>query len=335
MLKNLNKLHITIILVIIVSTLIILFEILDLYSDRSMTVKVMSFNILNSEKDVGGVKDWSDRSLFVANIIRNHSDIAGLQEVLRDQKNSIEFLLDPMWGHIGTGRDGGDDGEYCSIFYSKERFEADEYGTFWFSNRPDVPDTKPGKKWGSPDQKRICTWARFIEKSSGRGFYFYNLHLSHNGGATNPQLNRRKSVMLLQERIQNRRHGDDPFIITGDFNAKPTEESSIGLMLGRTYISEIYLPDIDPRLPEETITFTTEPLITCKDTWITAYPERPFEKTSHGGDGGEGRGRRIDYIFVQEDVGVIGANILRFAEGGYYPSDHYPITAHVSIQFLN
>lgn len=311
-----------------------LMEIFELYSESTVSVRVMSFNILNSGKDVDGVRGWSDRSLAVTNIIRDHSDIAGLQEVLKDQKEAIQLLLGPLWGHIGVGRDDGDeDGEYCSIVYSRERFEVDEHGTFWFSDRPDVAGTKPGKTWGSPKQKRICTWGRFVERGTGRGFYLYNLHLSHNRGAARPLLYRRKSVMLLHERVRNRNHQDEPFVITGDFNAAPTEEGSIGLMLGRTYVSERYLPDIEHPRREETISLTIEPSIACKDTWAFSHRESPNEKTFHGGRGEHGKGWRLDYIFVQSNVGIVKADVLRFSEAGYYPSDHYPITASLLLLY--
>ncbi len=333
--------RITFIVIVIINLLFLsscetvrdLLEILGIYAERSLRVKIISFNILNSGRDgkVDDVEDWNDRSDFVTNIIKNKSDIAGLQEVLNDQKVAIEFLLPPNWGHIGVGRDDGEDeGEYCSIFYSKERFTVDENGTFWFSDNPDEAGSKSDASWGNPSHKRICTWGRFIEKSSERGFYVYNLHLSPNSGADDPILNRMKSIVLLQERIKDRSHPEDPFIVTGDFNAEPTEISSIGLMGGPV--------DVPPWVPTPTIPWLPEPLIKSKDSWAVSQCdeleedcEELQEMTFHDGEGGEGIGSRIDYIFVRDDVLVIGTNILRFTVGGYYPSDHYPIFASLSL----
>ncbi|MCZ6776458.1 MAG: endonuclease, partial [Ignavibacteria bacterium] len=61
------------------------------------------------------------------------------------------------------GRDDGKTvGEYSAILYLSDRFCADEEGTFWFSETPEIPGSR---NWGN-SIPRICTWMRLVEKAS-------------------------------------------------------------------------------------------------------------------------------------------------------------------------
>ena len=45
-----------------------------------------------------------------------------------------------------------------------------------------------------------------------------------------------------------------------------------------------------------------------------------------------GDGDKIDYILVTPDTEVSDATIVRTNRDGRYPSDHYPVTARVSLK---
>ena len=60
--------------------------------------------------------------------------------------------------------------------------------------------------------------------NNGKGFYFYNVHLDHVS-----QSSREKSAVLIAERIKNRKHPEDMFILTGDFNAAETNPAVLYL----------------------------------------------------------------------------------------------------------
>jgi len=53
----------------------------------------------------------------------------------------------PEYGEVGVGRDDGKTvGEYSAILYLSDRYCADEEGTFWFSETPEIPGSKD---WGN------------------------------------------------------------------------------------------------------------------------------------------------------------------------------------------
>jgi endonuclease/exonuclease/phosphatase family metal-dependent hydrolase len=134
-------------------------------------------------------------------------DLAGLQEPLAFQLEDLVSDL-PDYAILGVGRDDGDrEGEYAAILYRRDRLRAVDFGTFWFSDTPDVPGSAT---WGNVCV-RICTWAVFEDLSSGRRFGHYNVHLDHES-----QPSRERSADLLLSRLAQR---DLTSIVTGDFNA--------------------------------------------------------------------------------------------------------------------
>ena len=46
---------------------------------------------------------------------------------------------------------------------------------------------------------------------------------------------------------------------------------------------------------------------------------------------GQTKGDKIDYVLVQPGTTVLDASIVRTAEGGHYPSDHFPVTARIQL----
>ncbi len=118
-------------------------------------------------------KYWTNRRQLAFDVIRRYRpDLIGLQEAFRTQ---LDDLLNQFsqYSFVGTGRFGGEQGEYCAILYLTDRFKLLEQGTFWFSETPQTPGSIG---WGSK-LPRTCTWARLIDKNTSRAFYLYNVHL--------------------------------------------------------------------------------------------------------------------------------------------------------------
>jgi len=267
-------------------------------------LRVMSFNIrYGSAGD--GQNRWPSRRETVFDVIRKQqSDVVGMQEALRFQIDEIRQAL-PAYGEIGVGRDDGKTkGEYSAILYRLDRFKVGDSGTFWLSDTPEVVGSN---QWGGACV-RICTWARLIEKKSGRAFYIFNLHLDHVS-----QPSRENSAALLVQRIFSRKH-IEPFIVTGDFN---TGENNpvITYLKGKTALG----------LPNSAASKSPVPMV---DTFRTLHPDVKDVRTAHGFRGGR-KGYKIDYVLAPRTVEVLEAQILYDNIDGRYPSDHYPVTARL------
>ena len=72
-----------------------------------------------------------------------------------------------------TGEDNVERRHFNPIFYKTDKFEVLESGSFWYSETPNVPNTKFSDSY-SP---RMCNWAHFRVKATGKEFYYFNTHL--------------------------------------------------------------------------------------------------------------------------------------------------------------
>jgi endonuclease/exonuclease/phosphatase family metal-dependent hydrolase len=262
-----------------------------------MEINVISYNIrYGSAND--GKRCWKNRRPFLIELLKIHNpDLIGVQEALRFQLDEIRSDL-PNYGEVGAGRDDGKtSGEYAALLYRTDRFGVSESGTFWFS---DTPDAAGSKSWGNRIP-RVCSWALLVDKITKKGIYHYNVHLDHWS-----QYSREKSIELLIDKICRRTY-KYPVIITGDFNVverNPVIRSLKGLI-------RVEKPGFVP----------------FNDAYRKIHP-RGFCGT-YNFFGGFRFGPRIDYIFTSPDLLVRGVEIIRTSFGGMYPSDHFPVKAHL------
>ena len=266
--------------------------------NKSTNLRVMSFNIRNGRANDGD-NSWKHRKEFAADIIRDAKlDVVGLQEAFRFQLDDLRKQL-PEFEEAGEGRDGGEKGEYSAILFRGDRFTKLESGTFWLSDTPEVKS----RHWGNR-YLRVCTWVRLKVNKTSQCFYVYNTHFDHQS-----QNARMKSSQLIAKRISTREH-QDPFLVTGDFNA---DESNPVIL---------YLKGKSTQLPASPIQVV--------DSFRKLHPN---EKMVGTGGGFEGRsdGKKIDYVFVQPNVNVIQASIIRTNREGKFPSDHSPVMAELRL----
>lgn len=186
-------------------------------SAQAQVLKVGSYNIRykNKEDSVKG-NGWERRCPSLFNQIYWESpDIFGTQEVLHGQ---LQDLVDGLGGYrwIGVGRDDGKTaGEYAAIFYNPERIELLEQGNFWLNETPD----RPALGWDAACI-RICTWGHFLDRQTGKDFFFLNLHMDHVGIKA-----RSESAKLVMQRITEMTDGGKKLaVLTGDFNVSQEDE---------------------------------------------------------------------------------------------------------------
>jgi len=255
---------------------------------------VMTFNLRRASV-FDGPDAWKYRRGRAAEAIRaGNPDFVGTQEASCAMMRELAAML-PDFGWLGEGRRGGERDETNAILYRYDRWVPAEAGTFWLSGTPGRPGSRG---WGAL-LPRICTWALFRSRQDpGMLFAVFNAHLDHVS-----RLARRLGAALAAERLlELRRRTGAPAALTGDFNAAP--ESEPLLLLTR--------PPYD--------------LINVYE----AYPGGPgaVGPTYHGFRG-RGFGGPIDGIFATPDCAVEAVAVDRNKYGGRYPSDHFPVVAHL------
>ncbi|MBI4811682.1 MAG: endonuclease/exonuclease/phosphatase family protein, partial [Ignavibacteriales bacterium] len=202
---------------LIFSLLVSLFLFTNQSSSQSScdsTFRVMSFNIrYNNPGD--SLNSWQYRKERVAQLIRYHkADVCGLQEALTDQIHDLTSLL-PDFAWYGVGReDGKSTGEYCPIFYRRNRFQLIQHGTFWLSP---FPDSVGSRGWDAALPRRV-TWGCLEEHKTGKIFFVMNTHFDHKGETA-----RRMSASLLLDSVKSK-IAYAPVIVTGDFNSDDSSD---------------------------------------------------------------------------------------------------------------
>ncbi|MEO1029993.1 MAG: endonuclease/exonuclease/phosphatase family protein [Bacteroidota bacterium] len=252
---------------------------------NAQSFSVMTYNIkLDYPKE--GQNSWKNRKAFLTDQIRfQEPDVLGVQEALPNQMKEMDSLL-ADYSYIGVGRDDGhNEGEYSAIFYKKERFNVLKSGTFWLSETPE----KVSMGWDAVCN-RICTYALMEDKVSKSKFWTFNTHFDHVG-----KVARKKSAVLIIEKIKELNQNNRAVLLMGDFNMEPNHESI-------SYIKG-----------------------TLKDSKRVSRLQFGPEGTFNGFHFDRPVTRRIDYIFVSEKIKVNKYAVLSDSWNLQYPSDHLPV----------
>ena len=259
----------------------------------SQDLKVMTYNIrlsLESDKE----NAWDNRKEdALALMSYYHPDYFGVQEAVPQQMVDIKTNLKD-YDYVGVGRDDGKkQGEYSAVFYDRNKLEVLKSGTFWLSETPE----KPSKGWDAA-YNRVCTYAFFKIKKSGKKFLAMNLHFDHVGDVA-----RVNSSKLILEKIKELNPQNLPLTLTGDFNL--TDDTEPIKIISQSLDNVFY----HSRKPHYGPVGT-----------FTAFDVNTVPKD------------RIDYIFVKGFEVQSNRTINDRRENLLYPSDHYPILAEISFK---
>lgn len=272
----------------------------------------LSVGQYNIRYDNSGDKDkgngWDVRLPRIASLIHYEGwDVIGIQEALHHQYKDLQRELND-YACVGVGRnDGKKKGEYSPIFYKKSRFICHKQGTFWLSQTPDVV----GSKGWDAALPRICTWALLEDKVSNARIWVFNLHMDHIGKEA-----RTESARLVLRKIEEF-CGNDPYVLTGDFNVNQ-HSAEYAELVRSGKLRDAY--EVAKYRMAENGTYNS-------------FTSRKFTQN------------RIDHVFVSPHFGVHAYGILIYGywvsdtEGKHEDtstemrlfSDHYPVSVKMEL----
>ena len=257
----------------------------------SQEVELMSYNIKYANEN-DGENSWSNRKNHITKQIKFYEPgIFGVQEALAIQLKHFKAEMD-NYKYVGVGRDDGKEaGEFSAIFYNAEEFEMLENDTFWLSETP----AEISVGWDAA-MERICTYAKFKEKKSGKVFWVFNTHFDHVGEKA-----RENSAKLIWERISALNKENLPVILMGDLNLEPHTGGIRFLMRKMNDSKAVAKLDFGP------------------------------DGTYNGYNFKESVTRRIDYIFTSDEIEVKKYGVLSDSKDLKYPSDHLPVWVEVDL----
>ena len=174
---------------------------------------VMSANVRCWSPTDLGKRSWFYRApLVVQNIAAAEPDILGFQEVTRLHYAYLKKHL-PDYDSVLTYRDKSPLSEGCPIFYSTQKFECTDAGSFWLSETPQTCS----KDWGAAFP-RVCTYVILREKATDRQLVVFNTHLDHVSDEA-----RIRGIGVVLDKL--RQFGDLPCVLMGDLNAGEDTET--------------------------------------------------------------------------------------------------------------
>lgn len=279
----------------IIITAITFFYSLQLFAQDELNV--MTFNI-RYDNPADSLNSWQYRKDNLASQIKFHkTHLLGVQEALHNQ---IVDLQDRLTGYkyVGVGRtDGKQKGEYSAIFYDTSRVQLLQSETFWLAEQTNII----GQRGWDAALERIVTWAKFRDRKTKKTFFHFNTHFDHQG-----KIARRESAKLLLKKIKEIA-GSANSIVTGDFNARPTDEPI-----------QVVMNNAD-----------NDRLTDSKEVSVQAHygPTGTFNAFRNK----EVNDSPIDYIFIKNKMKVMQHATLSQTWGGRFSSDHFPVLAVLRI----
>ncbi len=235
------------------------------------------------------LNSWSYRKDRMGKFINEMKfDVFGTQEVLHHQFEDLKAML-PGYEAVGVGRDDGKTkGEYSAVFYRKDKFDALDSGTFWLSENPE----NIGALGWDAVCPRIATWAKLQEKATGKIIMAVNTHFDHVGVEA-----RKQSALLIIRKIKEI-VGDNPAVVTGDFNVNDKSDAYATITT-----NEFVLKD-SRKIAEK---------VTGVNYSFHDYTRRPLEKRTI-----------IDFLFVTPSIKVLHSDIPQ-EDASAILTDHNPV----------
>lgn len=255
--------------------------------EKRVKVRWATFNI-RLDTPVDSLNRWGYRMERAAQFIKDAQlDVVGTQEVLHSQFEDLKRML-PEFEGVGVARDDGKTkGEYSSVFYRKDKFDALDSGTFWLSEYPD----SVGLKGWDAACVRVATWAKLQHKETGKIVMAVNTHFDHVGVEA-----RKQSALLIIRKIKEI-VGDRAAVLTGDFNVTDQSDAYQTITTNEFVLKDAH--KIAEKVSGVNYTFHN-------------FTRQPLEKRS-----------KIDFIFVTPHIRVLTSDIPQEVEGALL-SDHNP-----------
>ena len=253
-------------------------------------MKIMSFNIRCGNV---GAESWSDRiDIVCQTILESGADSVGIQEATPEWMAAQKEKLGHKYDYVGIGRDdGNNEGEYSPVFFLIDKYEAVERDNFWLSETPN----EVSYGWDAVC-RRICSWARLRDKTTGKEYVHINTHFDHIGVEA-----RRNSVEMIIKHAKT--FVDIPVVFTADMNVVEGTENY------NQFVNSNYFDDTK-KLAHDTMHYCT---------YHDTKPEEHKDEV-------------IDYVMINKGFKALKYVVMTEGIDGRFVSDHYPIYAEVEIK---
>lgn len=247
---------------------------------------VLTYNVRHATLD-DGRDAWPRRRPGVRTLLCGvEPAVIALQESTGDQHADIAADL-PAYDWVGVAEQPGS-GEHNPIGAAAS-FEIRDSETTWLSETPTVAGSVG---WDAAYARALTRVT--LEAETGQSLTVFNTHFDHRGREA-----RAESARLVRRRVD-ALPPDRPVVVLGDLNCRPGS-TPYAVLTGEAFDRSLR----DARRAADTV----EGPETTVTTFTALDP-----------------GRRLDHVFVTEDLDVQRyAALDRTDDAGRYPSDHLPV----------
>lgn len=175
-------------------------------------------NIMSINLDQAAGGNSEKRAKTLAKIVDKLPDLFGVQEETPAWAAYLSSeTADYGYAHVYEMRGGTTAPDEASgVFYSIDRFDLLDSGTFWLSETPDVSGSI-GTAWGM-QYCRVCTWVKLKDKQSDQTFAYFNTHFSYENETC-----RTEGAKVIAAEVKKI---GVPAILSGDMNFASDEETA-------------------------------------------------------------------------------------------------------------
>jgi endonuclease/exonuclease/phosphatase family metal-dependent hydrolase len=243
------------------------------------------------DTETDGVNQWKNRTHKVVGLIKKYNP--DLFGVQEALHNQMTDLKNnlPEFDFVGVARDDGKEKGEYSAIFYKK----EKFEVLMQSTfwLSETPEVPGSKSWDAAIT-RVVTWAKLKEKKGGTVFLIANTHFDHMGKEA-----RLNSARMIKKFAAT--DPDIPVIVTGDFNAQPDEPPYQTIVEKGDYAL-----------------YDSRPASSTAGTFCNFGVNAMACKT-------------IDYIFHSRHWKTKKYQVIRDHDGTYYPSDHLPVMATLSV----
>ncbi len=255
-------------------------------------MKILSCN-LRGYGEEDGENAWLYRKDLCINTIKSEdADIICFQEMMQISDMKSAF---PDYDMYGMAHEPGERYPRNCIFFRRKNYNLISCSGYWLSETPHIPGSK---SWDSRCI-RLANWVRLEDRARGVECRVVNTHLDH----VSQQAREKQAALIVEDAAV---YPDDyPQILTGDMNCD-TSNRTIDIFKAGGWL----------------------------DSYGAVHPTENPGHTFHAFKGTEydGSTGKMDWIFFKGAFSVTGAEVITGALDGRFPSDHYFVSADVSVK---
>jgi len=238
-----------------------------------------------------GENAWENRKDLCLRILRERApDVICFQELWARQFDDLSAAL-PEYGSWAILDHSWGPNPTNGIFYRRGRWRPAGTGGYWLSDTPQVPGSR---SWGS-DNVRLANWITLEDPSTGFSFRVVNTHLDH----ISQEARENQARVVVEEAAL---LGDFPQILTGDMNSDAPNRA-IAVFKEGGWV------DTDEA---------------ANGTAYAGHTYHAFLGEAYASAIG-----KMDWIFLRGPLRARSAEVIRDADGGRFPSDHYFLEAAI------